>query len=157
MIKVLVIEDNDDIRFLVATILGAEDVVVEEAGGGLAGLAALTRSIPDIVLLDVQMPDLSGWEVLASIRADAVLDQVPVVMCTVKGRPEDLVHGWESGCDGYLTKPFEVEGLVETVREVAARTPEERARVRAEGLRLARQEAEQIEAAQGGTGWASAR
>jgi DNA-binding response OmpR family regulator len=77
-----------------------------------------------VVLLDVQMPDMDGWEVLRAIRSEPAWSDVRVVMCTVKGRAVDIDHGWELGCDAYVTKPYDIDVLVGTVQGVATTHPE---------------------------------
>ena len=78
------------------------------------------------MLLDVQMPEIDGWETLSRIRADPRTAELPVVLCTVKGLPEDTLKGWSLGCDGYLGKPFDIADLVEELQGVLRRTPDER-------------------------------
>ena len=82
--------------------------------------------MPDLVLLDVQMPELDGWDTLRSIRSVERLKALPVILCTVKAGSADTALGWSIGCDGYLPKPFAIDALVRAVQEVLAATPEER-------------------------------
>ena len=115
---VLVVDDDADIRALIATALRLEGWTVAQADGGIAGLAHLRSSIddpPDVVVLDVQMPDLDGWEVLAEVRATDALSGTAVVLCTVRAGAADRDRGERLGADAYITKPFDVEGLVGTV------------------------------------------
>ena len=115
---VLVVDDDADIRTLIATALRLEGWTVAEADGGIAGLDHLRSSIerpPDVVVLDVQMPDLDGWEVLGQVRATEELSGTAVVLCTVRAGAADRERGQRLGADAYITKPFDVEGLVGTV------------------------------------------
>ncbi|HWC35328.1 MAG TPA: response regulator [Mycobacteriales bacterium] len=131
MTTVLVVDDAADIRLLQRAVLGRSGYVVEEAASGPAALAALAKDpIPDIVVLDIQMPVMDGWDTLAAIRADPRLVDLPVILCTVKSRPEDTERAWRAGCDGYLGKPFSITNLVEEVETALARSPEQRAAVR---------------------------
>ena len=117
-----VIDDNADVRLLLRLVLEPAGFTVTEADGGPAALAGLAAGdLPDVVLLDVQMPDIDGWETLRAIRADPATAALPVLLCTVKSRPADLERGLELGCDGYLTKPFDVSALVGEVRAAMAR------------------------------------
>ena len=115
---VLVVDDDADIRTLIATALRLEGWSVAEADGGVSGLAHLRSSIdrpPDVVVLDVQMPDLDGWEVLDQVRATDAFSSTSVVLCTVRAGAADRDRGERLGADAYITKPFDVEGLVGTV------------------------------------------
>ena len=73
---------------------------------------------------------VDGWETLSRLRADPRTAGLPVVLCTVKGLPEDTFKGWSLGCDGYLGKPFDIGGLVDELQAVLRRTPEQRQAIR---------------------------
>ena len=131
MTRVLVVDDQQDIRELLKTVLEVRGFEVEQAVGGLEALALLTAADQfDLILLDVQMPQMDGWDTLAAIR-DRYGEAGPrVVLCTVKGHPRDLVHGWKLGCDGYVWKPFDVTAIVDEVTAVIGRTAADRPRAR---------------------------
>ena len=134
MSAVLVVDDDPDIRTLLQIALERDGHQVEGAPGGNAGLAALRtpgRERP-VVILDVQMPDLDGWQVLGEIRADEALRDTPVILCTVKASASDLSRGWEIGCDAYVTKPFDIEVMSSEVTSLAELTPEELVRRRSQ-------------------------
>jgi DNA-binding response OmpR family regulator len=133
MNRVVVVDDNADVRLLMAHVLRSAGFEVKVVDGGHTALAFLRSAEPrpDVVLLDVQMPALDGWDTLERIRAAT---DVPVILCTVKGRPSDRERGWRLGCDGYLTKPFDARVLVGEVRSVIARSQPERLRARQAGL-----------------------
>jgi two-component system OmpR family response regulator len=123
----LVVDDAPDIRMLADLVLTMAGFAVTSAASGTEALRILAESdLPDVVLLDVQMPDLDGWETLTRLRADMRTAQLPVVLCTVKGLPEDTLRGWSLGCDGYLGKPFDISGLVEELQTVLRRDAGER-------------------------------
>jgi len=129
----MTVDDADDLRALVRTILESNDFDVIEAASGRAALDLLAAGIrPDVVVLDVQMPDLDGWDTLAAIRARPDTADVAVVLCTVRAAQADIEHGWRLGCDGFLTKPFAIGELARTVLDVSSRTPDERAALRTE-------------------------
>jgi len=133
--NVLVIDDAADIRLLLRMVLSLEGFSVAEAESGRHALELLAAGErPDIAVLDVQMPELDGWETLARIRRDPATADLRVVMCTVKSQPADLLQAWGLGCDGYLSKPIEVRGLAGELHEVLARTEEERRAVRDERI-----------------------
>lgn len=135
MPTVLIVDDNPDIRLLMARVLETAGFAVREASGGPEALEALTGGpLPDVVTLDVQMPEVDGWDTLTAIRGNARTREVPVLMCTVKGRPEDRERGWRLGCDGYLAKPFDVGALVAEVTAACARSREEHEGVRRRAL-----------------------
>src|SRR5437588_3061363 len=102
MTEILIVDDQPDIRELLRTILELRGFEIEQAVGGPQALELLTTGDRfDLVLLDVQMPDMDGWDTLARVR-ERFGDLGPrVVLCTVKGHPRDLVRGWMLGCDGY--------------------------------------------------------
>lgn len=129
--KALVVDDAADIRLLADLVLTMSGFTVTAAASGREALQKLAGAdLPDIVLLDVQMPDVDGWETLTRVRATPRTADLPVVLCTVKGLPEDTLKGWSLGCDGYLGKPFDIGGLVEELNAVLARTPAQRLAVR---------------------------
>lgn len=129
--RALVVDDAADIRLLAELVLSMEGFKVTSVGSGAEALQLLVGGeLPDIVLLDVQMPDIDGWETLSRLRADSRTAELPVVLCTVKGLPEDSLRGWTLGCDGYLGKPFDITDLVRELRQVLARPCAERAALR---------------------------
>lgn len=136
--KVMVIDDDRDIVMLLSAVLATAGHEVVSATGGARALELLDGEAPDVIILDVQMADLDGWETLERIRAHERAGEVPVLMCTVKSSPSDRIMGWELGCDGYLPKPFDITRLVEEVEEVAGRSADQREVVRSEQLQAAR-------------------
>jgi two-component system OmpR family response regulator len=129
--KALVVDDAPDIRLLAELVLNMAGFSVSTAASGREALDALARDqIPDIVLLDVQMPEVDGWETLRRVRSDPRTVDLPVVLCTVKGLPEDILKGWSLGCDGYLPKPFDIGGLVDELKAVLMRAHDHRHAIR---------------------------
>jgi DNA-binding response OmpR family regulator len=116
--RVLVIDDDDDIRGLVAELLKRSGLEVEQAGDGRAGLRAFHQSSPDLVLLDVSMPELDGWQTLERIRD---LSDVPVMMLTARGAELERVRGLQAGADDYMVKPFGRQELVARVQALLRR------------------------------------
>lgn len=118
--KLLLVDDDAEIRASVR--LGFElqwrDVEIVEAAAGGEALAAVERERPDLVLLDVGLPDLDGYSVLREIRA---FSAVPVIMLTARDQPIDTVRGLEAGADDYVTKPFDHLELMARVRAVLRR------------------------------------
>lgn len=126
------VDDSDDIRLLLRTLLAAGGFEVAEAPSGTDALRILAEAgrLPDVVLLDVQMPVMDGWDTLAAIRAEPATAAVPVVLCTVRSGAADRHRAWQLGCDGYLVKPFAVEAVVPEVQSVLTRGAGERAAYR---------------------------
>jgi len=113
---VLVVDDNDDNRLIAGTNLEMAGYAVLEAPDGAPALEVLATHPVDLVLLDIMMPGMDGYEVCRRLRADETLRHIKVLMLTAKARTEDLVKGFESGADDYVTKPFEIDELLARVR-----------------------------------------
>jgi CheY-like chemotaxis protein len=117
--KVLVVDDNPDIRLLLKHTLKLSGMDVVDVGSGEEALDWLeANGPPDVMLLDIQMPEVDGWEVLIRMRSDPKLADLAVLLCSVKGRSIDQYRGWRLGCDGYVTKPFNFEILNRMIRDV---------------------------------------
>jgi len=116
--RVLVIDDDDDIRGLVAELLQRAGLEVDQAPDGRAGLRAFHRSPADLIVLDVSMPELDGWETLERIRD---LSDVPVIMLTARGAELERVRGLQAGADDYMVKPFGRQELVARVQALLRR------------------------------------
>jgi DNA-binding response OmpR family regulator len=129
--RILCIEDHPEMIDLIRLILGRRGYEVEGAVGGREGLAAIEREPPDLVLLDLMMPDVDGWEVYRQIRAKAELKDIPVIIVTAKAQGIDRVLGLHiAGVDDYIAKPFgpkELAGSVERVLGMAKEPPDGRA------------------------------
>ena len=117
--SVLVVEDDKNIRDLLQMYLEKEGYAVTVAGDGGQGLAKFRTIQPDLVLLDVMMPVMDGWEVCKAIRAES---QTPVIMLTAKSETDDKVAGLRSGADDYITKPFEMKEVLARIEAVLRRS-----------------------------------
>jgi len=133
--RVLVVDDEYDIRYLVQAAL--EHCEVLTAADGPSALALLRHARIDAILLDVMMPGMDGFSVLRRIRADEQYREVPVIMLTAKAGENDHVKAYRDGADAYLTKPFGVDDLDDTIAMVTGRSPGERVAARAEELNRA--------------------
>src|SRR5437763_12786504 len=116
--RVLVVDDDDDIRSLVVELLQRAGLDVDQANDGRAGLRAFHQAPPDLVLLDVSMPGLDGWQTLERIRD---LSDVPVMMLTARGAELERVRGLQAGADDYMVKPFGRQELVARVQALLRR------------------------------------
>ena len=120
---VLVIEDEVDLATTLEYNLRAEGFQVRLAHSGKQGLTAATSEpLPDVIVLDLMLPDLSGTEICRRLREQERTRDVPVIMCTAKGEEIDRVVGFEVGADDYLVKPFSVRELILRVRALLRRT-----------------------------------
>jgi PAS domain S-box-containing protein len=113
--RVLLADDNADVRHYVRGLLEDAGYEVEAVGNGEEALAAARRTPPDLVLSDVMMPVLDGFGVLAAVRADPLLADIPVIMLSARAGEESRVEGFEHGADDYLVKPFAAKELVARV------------------------------------------
>ncbi len=120
--RVLVVDDEESITDLVATALRYEGFEVEIAAGGRAALRLATSFRPHLIVLDVMLPDLDGFEVQRRLAADRL--RVPILFLTARDATEDKVRGLTVGADDYVTKPFSLEELVARVRAVLRRAGE---------------------------------
>ncbi len=121
--RVLVVDDEDHITELVAMALGYNGFDVERAASGRAALLAAAGRRPDLIVLDVMLPDLDGFEVARRIRsAEGAGSHVPIIFLTARDATADKVEGLRLGSDDYVTKPFSIEELVERVKAVLRRT-----------------------------------
>ena len=116
--KVLIADDEPNIVISLEFLMKREGHEVHVARDGPAALEAIRRERPALVLLDVMMPGMSGFEVCQAVRADESLAGVKIVMLSAKGRDTDLAKGSALGADAYMTKPFSTRELAEKVREM---------------------------------------
>ena len=120
--RVLVIEDEPDIRELLAFHLEREGYTVTRSGSGAEGLRLARAAPPDLILLDLMLPEVDGFEVCRRLRQDPVTQAVPLVMLTARGDEVDRVLGLELGADDYVVKPFSPREVVARVRAVLRRS-----------------------------------
>jgi DNA-binding response OmpR family regulator len=118
--RILVVDDQQEILDITATVLSSAGLTVVTASSGGQALDLVGRQSFDLVLLDINMPGMDGWETLRLLRADEQLDELQVVMFSVKGELSDKVQSLKEGASGYITKPFVVDELVARVRRVLA-------------------------------------
>jgi two-component system phosphate regulon response regulator PhoB len=126
--RVVIIEDERDVARLLEFNLQSAGFAVTSAATGAEGLAAVAKTKPDVVVLDLMLPDQSGYDVCKALRADAQNGDVGVLMLTAKGEAEDRILGLEVGADDYVVKPFVVREVVLRVTALCNRLAERRAR-----------------------------
>lgn len=121
MANVLLIEDDDAQRFVAAFALKKAGHQVREAPDGPQGVASAREERPDVIVCDVMMPGMTGYEVVAELRADAELATVPVVLLTAMSERKHMRQGMTAGADDYLTKPYRPDELCEAINAVLSR------------------------------------
>ena len=109
---IMVVDDNPDIITIVRTILEGKWFKVLSASSGAECLATLKTQKPDLIVLDIMMPDMDGLEVLTRLKATSEFSNVPVVLLTAKVQYEDVLGGYKLGADYYITKPFTSTQLI---------------------------------------------
>ncbi len=124
--KILVIDDDLDSLKLIGLLLQRQGYQIAAAPGGKEGLAQAANENPDLILLDIMMPDMNGYEVCRELRSNPKLAHIPVIMFTAKTRVDDKIAGFEAGADDYLTKPTHPAELASRVKALLARSVTER-------------------------------
>ncbi|HYO61995.1 MAG TPA: response regulator [Actinomycetota bacterium] len=132
-LKVLVADDEPALRKLLKTNMELEGYETLEASNGAEVLECVERDNPDIILLDIMMPVMDGWEVMTALAANPEYSQ-KVILVSAKASDDAQLQGWELGADEYITKPFDLDALLQRVRDVAARTESESEARRAEAI-----------------------
>jgi two-component system KDP operon response regulator KdpE len=118
--KILIVDDESGLRELVRINLEHEGYAVLQAENGVQGVAMVREEMPDLVIMDVMMPEMDGWEACKKVRE---FSQVPVLMLTARVQSQDIVTGLDSGADDYLLKPFNMDELMARVRALLRRVP----------------------------------
>jgi DNA-binding response OmpR family regulator len=121
--KILIADDEPNIVISLEYLMKREGYTVIVARDGQEALDAIARDKPDLVLLDVMMPQKSGFEVCQAVRASEELQATKILMLTAKGRETDVVKGLALGADAYMTKPFSTRELVQKVAELLGAQP----------------------------------
>ena len=123
--KILIVDDETDVADLVAYHLRAKGYQVETVNDPTASIGAARSFLPDLLILDIMMPDLNGMQICRIIRADPRLQQVPIIFLTAKAEENDRISGFETGCDDYICKPFSTKELVLRVQSILRRVSDE--------------------------------
>lgn len=119
--RVLIAEDEPNIVESLTFILTRSGCEVASESDGESALARIRENRPDVVILDVMLPRMNGFEVLKTVRGDAALKDLPIIILTAKGQSQDRRMAEEIGADAFVTKPFSNSHIVETVQDLAAR------------------------------------
>ncbi|MEM8612906.1 MAG: response regulator [Cyanobacteria bacterium P01_H01_bin.105] len=118
MSTVLVVEDSVAQREMIIDLLKGNGLQVTVASDGIEALAYIQGDLPDLVVLDIVMPRMNGYEVCRRIKSDPVTQNLPVVLCSSKGEEFDRYWGMKQGADAYIAKPFQPTELIGTVKQL---------------------------------------
>lgn len=114
--KILIVEDEESLLKLESILLTSKGYEVRGVANGQAALEAIAEEKPDLVLLDIMLPEIDGFEVCQRIKADPETQDLPVIMLTAKKSREDMARGEKVGADWYITKPFKSAMVIETIQ-----------------------------------------
>ncbi len=117
MKKILLVEDNKSNRYLITFILEKSGHTVIEAGDGKTGIEMAAAEKPDLILMDIQLPDINGLEVTRRIRASVANGEIPIIALTSYAMAGDKEHFLEAGCNGYIEKPINPETFMEEIKK----------------------------------------
>ncbi len=119
--KILIVEDEESLLKLESILLTTKGYLVQGATTGLAALEAVAAEAPDLILLDIMLPELDGFEVCERLKKDPKTRRIPIILLTARRTPEDISRGEEVGADQYITKPFKSAMIMETIEQLLNR------------------------------------
>jgi two-component system, OmpR family, alkaline phosphatase synthesis response regulator PhoP len=125
MARILVAEDNAEIRALVSSILIEEGHKVTVAQNGQQALDMMLDDAPDVLVLDIMMPQMDGYTVLKELKNSGIRDSMKILVLTAKTSESDWVRGYKLGADAYVTKPFDIDELTRHVEELLSMTKDQ--------------------------------
>lgn len=129
MTKILVIEDEESVRENILELLDTEGFEAIAAKNGRIGLFLAQKELPDLILCDVRMPELDGYGVLTGLRSEPTTTGIPFVFLTAKAAKTDLSLGLELGANAYITKPFTLVELLDTIEQALLHAPAQAAQI----------------------------
>ena len=118
MSTILVVDDQHSHREMIAQLLKKSGLEVIEASGGADALEKIETQTPDLIILDIVMPGVNGFEVCRRVKMNPATSNLPVVFCSIKGEEFDRYWGLRQGADAYIAKPFEPKELIKTVKQL---------------------------------------
>ena len=121
MSTILVVDDDEDIRDIVALRMGVAGHTVLEAANGDECMELVRSGQPDVILLDIQMPRMNGIDVCRLLKADPIFRLIPVLLLTARGQESDVSRGFDAGADDYIVKPFSLQELQSRVERFLRR------------------------------------
>ena len=117
--RVLIIEDNEDNLSLMRLLLERAEYEVLAAEEGMTGLKIASQEQPDIILLDLAMPEMDGWEVARALKTNIQTQNIPIIVVTAHALPKDRERAFQAGCDAFIVKPFSVAKLIEEIEKLS--------------------------------------
>jgi DNA-binding response OmpR family regulator len=136
--RILVVDDNDDVRQLIRTVLIQEGHQVHIAANGETAMEVIRAESPDVLILDIMMPEVDGYTVLKRMTAEGMKKNVKVLVLTAKTAEADWIRGYRLGADHYLTKPFTMDELLVQLNEILRMTIEQLRKRRDDEIEKAR-------------------
>lgn len=127
--RLLVVDDEPNLLRAVEAVLRGENFEITTARSGREALVAVAQSLPDLIVSDVRMPGMDGFQLARKLRASTHSALVPIVFLTAKDETEDRIEGFQSGVDVYLTKPFEPDELVAVIKNILSRVERTRSTI----------------------------
>lgn len=122
--RILVVDDEEDVVDLLRLVLGKKGFEVHAASSGMEGLARAQSTLPDLIVLDIMMREMDGWEVLKLLKLDDRTRAIPVVIVSARVEPKDKIRGLQEGAIDYVTKPFAVRDIVQKIEAALGAAPE---------------------------------
>lgn len=119
--EILVVDDEPDVVRMLEVVLGKRGFEVLTASSGMEALVAASSARPDLILLDIMMEGMDGWEVLRLLKMDEKTRDIPVVILSARVEPRDKIRGLQEGAVDYITKPFSVKGVLESINLILHR------------------------------------
>jgi twitching motility two-component system response regulator PilG len=114
--RILIVEDEESLLKLESILLTSKGYRVTGVMDGMSALKEARRIRPDLVILDIMLPQMDGFEVCRQLKGDPITAHIPVVMLTAKKNSQDMMSGQRAGCDAYITKPFKSSKILETIQ-----------------------------------------
>jgi DNA-binding response OmpR family regulator len=122
--RILVVDDEEDVVDLLRLVLAKKGFEVHAAASGMEGLARAQSTLPDLIVLDIMMREMDGWEVLKLLKLDDRTRAIPVVIVSARVEPKDKIRGLQEGAIDYVTKPFAVRDIVHKIEAALGAAPE---------------------------------
>lgn len=114
--RILLVDDSNTVLMMEKMLVSQLDFDIETAKNGREAIERARANTPDIILMDVMMPEMNGFEAVRQLRAEAATEKTPIIMVTTRGEEVSVREGYEAGCNDYVTKPFDSYDLLQTLK-----------------------------------------